>query len=158
MTQLFVVLSGKHHQGGRVYTKGQQVASSTDLVAAFPNKFQRLSSELDSPAPQAASGPAPPAPAAPTAEPEIAAGAQDAPETAAEAGDGADTPSDVPEGVDVTDRFDAAVDACLHVYAKAGWHFIYEADNHVDPLNEKGLRADGVEAFIAQRLAEEAGG
>lgn len=40
----FKVLEGVHHEGGKVYKKGETVESELDLVALFVGKFQLVES------------------------------------------------------------------------------------------------------------------
>jgi len=40
---IYKVLEGSHRQGGKTFTKGQQVDTASNLVALFPNKFAVVS-------------------------------------------------------------------------------------------------------------------
>ena len=126
------VKTGKHDQFGKVYCKGDVLDTDMDLIAMFPNKFEKVSKET----------PITKAPAAPTdITPMVPQKNPPAPVPSSEE-------DDKDRGKDVTKNFPDAVDMDFKVFIQKHKHYVYDMDNMEKPVNPKPLKKAEVKKFI----------
>lgn len=152
--RLFRVLSGSHDEGGKIYQKGEEVSSERDLVSMFANKFEAVGDFT--PAVVETPDPAPP-----TKKPvELIETTTDEnkifrthePKPSGPSDDSKVDLDSTDHGIDITEEFQSAVDAGLHVYKRRGWCTV--VDDGVK-VNGKGLKQADVGAFIDTMLKGE---
>ena len=155
--RLFRVLGGSHDEGGKIYQKGEQVASDRDLVSMFGrNKFEAVGDFT----PAVVKSDKTPIPQTKKAVPR-----QEKNKSTIDPGTGIDLSKEVDAadskvdlldvhafGVDITEEFPKATEAGLRVYKKRGWCTVVDDGTKV---NDKGIKQADVEAFIANMLEGE---
>jgi hypothetical protein len=110
---------------------GHVFETDRDLVAMFPNKFERVHVPGDEGAEDEASPPKPKKESKPKKD---------------------DAPPPKPLGRDVTKRFPKAAEEDFKVFSDGGAFFVAEADEPTVALNEKPLKKKDVIPFIKEYL------
>ena len=127
------VIEGSHDQYGKIYSKGDVLDVDMDLIAMFPNKFEKASKEV----------PITKAPAAPTdIIPMVPQKNPPAPLQKEEKTN---------RGKDVTEKFPDAVDMDFKVFIKNRKHYVYDVDDMAKPINSEPLKKGEVKAFIESK-------
>ena len=137
-------------KGNRItYKSGDRVISDEDLVAKHPNKFELISASDEMPVPTSPNIPAP--------SKKKLIGKKESKSTKHKDMEEPIIPeaSEKSEhGVDVTKEFPTAIEAELLVFEKSKWFTVVDPDDD-EVLNEKKLRRDKVEAFVADYLQDD---
>jgi len=118
------------------------VESDRDLVTAFPGKFEVVPEQFSEDVPTAPDIPEPS-----KKEKKITISPKKV----------ASKKTEIPEseyGVDVTKEFPTASEVELKVFEKLKWFTVVDPDNN-EVLNDKKLRRDKVEGFLADYLRDE---
>lgn len=146
----FEVLAGSHIEGSKEYNKGETVPCGRDLVAIFgDNKFKEVfpvAAPVEAPKKNDTQPPA-----------DTGAKSDAKSDDAPEGGDKGklDHPDDTGRselGENVTKSFPKAVEADLQVFKKGVWHYVVDPADPAEALNEKALKADQVDGFLAKYL------
>lgn len=128
--------------GNRITHKaGSKVSSDEDLVNKWPGKFELLSVSDEGPVPTAPKIPTPVVKKDSVAEKDM-----EEPDIK--------TPVENEHGVDVSKAFPTAAEVELRVFEKSKWFTVVDPENG-EVLNEKKLRKDKVEAFLAEYLPDD---
>jgi len=128
--------------GNRItYKAGSKVSSDEDLVNKWPGKFELLSVSDEGSVPVAPEIPVP------VVKKDFVTD-KDMEEPIIK------TPKEGKHGIDVSDAFPTAAKVELKVFEKSKWFTVVDPDND-EVLNEKKLRKDKVEAFLADYLPDD---
>ena len=126
------------------YKAGSRIVSDEDLVAKWPNKFSLVSVSDEAPLPTAPDIPV----LDKKKEKQSKQKQKDMEEPLVE------TSATSEYGVDVTKDFPTAAEVNLQVFEKSKWFTVVDPDNG-EVLNEKKLRRNKVENFLADYLPED---
>lgn len=129
------------------YVAGDVVPSKIDLVRTFPEKFELVEGQEVSKG-EKLNTPSIPLPN--EVKREITNVESETPEPIE-----SETPSESEYGQDVSDEFPTASEVNLKVFEKSKWYTVIDPEEDNEVLNEKKLRKNAVEDFLAQYLSDD---
>lgn len=145
----YKVMGGNHqHFDGKTYKKDDIIECDVDLSKMFVNKFQKVSVDVSITE-------AVPVPKPPVTKPEpITEEIPTLPPVEPKESITKKKTEKINRGKDVTTRFPKAIDEDYLVFQKNRRHFVYDAEEPGEALNDEGLKKPEVEKFISKLVED----